>query len=209
MAQRRAPWRYATLMRRSLAVAVALVVLLVGYVGATFVQVIVYSGHDNRGPKDAIVVLGTAQYDGRPSPAFARRLNHALELWQQGAAPLVITTGSKLPGDRFTEGFSGFRYLLGQGVPESALLLVSDGVSTWEQLAATARVLDARGLSSVIAVSDPYHSLRLAQIADEVGLSADLSPTAVEPTFRQLARETVAVSLGRVLGYRRVHNWLN
>ena len=92
-------------------------------------------------------------------------------------------------------------------MPEAALLLVTDGASTWEQIAATARVLRERDLSSAVVVSDPYHSLRLAQIAVEAGLTAYISPTDSGASMRQLARETVAVSMGRILGYRRVDNW--
>ena len=181
--------------------------LVIGYVGINFIQVRMNLDIDNRGPGDAIVVLGAAQYDGRPSPVLAKRLDHALELWHEGAAPLIVTTGSKQQGDRFTEGFTGFEYLLEAGVPESALLLVTDGASTWEQMAATARVLNDRGLSSAVVVSDPYHSLRLAQISVEAGLTVYISPTDGEASMRQLARETMAVSLGRILGYRRVDNW--
>ena len=179
----------------------------VGYVGINFVQVWLNLDVDDRGPGDAIVVLGAAQYDGRPSPVFARRLDHALELWNEGAAPYIVTTGAKQEGDRFTEGFTGFEYLLEAGVPEAALLLVTDGASSWEQMSATARVLRDRGLSSVVAVSDPYHSLRLAQISEEAGLDAYISPTDGAASFRQLARETAAVSFGRILSYRRVDNW--
>lgn len=181
--------------------------LVVAYVGINFIQVSTNLDVDDRGPGDAIVVLGAAQYNGRPSPVLARRLDRALELWNEGAAPLIVTTGSKQEGDRFTEGYTGFEYLLEAGVPESALLLVTDGASTWEQMAATARVLHNRGLSSVVVVSDPYHSLRLAQISVEAGLTAYISPTDGKASVRQLARETAAVSLGRVLGYRRVDNW--
>ena len=178
------------------------------YVSVTFVQVLSRSGEDNRGPADAIVVLGAAQYDGEPSPVLARRLDHALELWNEGAAPLVVTTGSNQEGDRFTEGYAGFEYLLVAGVPEESLLVITDGASTWEQLAATARQLRSRDLDSVVLVSDPYHALRLSQIAAEVGLGADISSTDGGASIRQLVRETAAVSLGRILGYRRVDNWL-
>ena len=181
--------------------------VVVVYVGINFIQVRLNLDIDDRGPADAVVVLGAAQYDGRPSPVLARRLDHALDLWNEGAAPLIVTTGSKQQGDRFTEGFTGFEYLLEAGVPESALLLVTDGASTWEQIAATTRVLNDRGLSSAVVVSDPYHSLRVAQISSEVGLTAYISPTDGGASLRQLARETTAVSLGRVFGYRRVDNW--
>lgn len=181
--------------------------LVAGYVVINFIQVWMQLDVDDRGPGDAIVVMGAAQYDGTPSPVLARRLDHALELWNDGAAPFIVTTGSKQEGDRFTEGFTGFEYLLEAGVPEAALLLVTDGASSWEQMAATAVVLRDRGLSSVVVVSDPYHSLRLAQIAEEAGLDAHISPTDGEASFRQLVRETAAVSFGRILGYRRVDNW--
>jgi len=180
----------------------------VAYVGFTFIQVLVVSGRDQREPVDAIVVLGAAQYDGAPSPVLAGRLDHAYQLWLDDVAPLVVTTGSNQEGDRFTEGFAGFEYLRFEGIPEDELLVITDGSSTWEQLAATARQLRARDFDSVVLVSDPYHTLRLTQIASEVGLSATVSSTDGSASLRQLARETAAVSLGRILGYRRVDNWL-
>lgn len=184
------------------------VLIGIGYVGLTFAQVLVVSGEDNRSPADAIVVLGAAQYDGEPSPVLARRLDRAYELWDEGVAPLVVTTGSNQPGDRVTEGFAGFEYLRFEGIPEEDLLVVTDGASSWEQLAATARVLRDLDLSSVVLVSDPYHALRLRQIADQVGLDATVSSTDGGSTIRQLLRETAGVSLGRIIGYRRVDNWL-
>jgi uncharacterized SAM-binding protein YcdF (DUF218 family) len=188
--------------------AVIVVGLGVLYVGVTFIQVLVASGADEREPADAIVVLGAAQYDGDPSPVLAGRLDHAEQLWREGLAPLVVTTGSNLPGDRFTEGFAGYAYLRDSGIPDESLMVITDGASTWEQLAATARQLRLRDLDSVILVSDPYHALRLTQIADEVGLEATVSSTDGSSSIRQLLRETAAVSLGRILGYRRVDNWL-
>jgi uncharacterized SAM-binding protein YcdF (DUF218 family) len=178
------------------------------YVAVTFVQVLVASNHDDRDPADAIIVLGAAQYDGEPSPVLARRLDHAFALWEAGVAPLVITTGSNIEGDRFTEGYAGFEYLRFKGIPEEDMLVVTDGSSTWEQVAATARQLRARELASAVLVSDPYHSLRLEQIAGEAGLAGAVSPTEGGSSIRQLLRETAAVSLGRVLGYRRIDNWI-
>ena len=109
---------------------------------------------------DAIVVLGAAQYDGRPSPVLAARLDHALALWEQGYAPRIVVTGGKQEGDRFTEATASAEYLMSRGVPDSAILREVQGTSTWESLAATARILRNRGLESVLVVSDPYHSLR-------------------------------------------------
>lgn len=178
------------------------------YVGFNFLAVLIASGADHRDPVDAIVVLGAAQYDGQPSPIFQQRLDHAYSLWDEGTATLIVTTGSNQPGDRVTEGFAGFEYLRFEGVPEEALLIITDGASTWEQLAATTRQLRQLGLDSAVLVSDPYHALRLTQIADEVGLDASVSSTDSAISIRNLSRETAAVSLGRVLGYRRVDNWL-
>lgn len=205
MRLRRPPWLTVRRARRALLIVGAVVT---GYVGLTFIQVLQASGEDSRAPADAIVVLGAAQYDGEPSPVLASRLDHAFDLWELGVADIVVTTGSNRPGDRFTEGFAGFEYLRFAGIPEADLRVVTDGDSSWQQLAATARVLRNEGLDSVILVSDPYHALRLRQIADQVGLSASVSSTDGGSSIRQLLRETAGVSLGRILGYRRVDNWL-
>ena len=206
MRLRRPPWLTVRRVRRVVGIAA---VLVVGYVLLTFLQVLQAAGEDDRDPAQAIVVLGAAQYDGRPSPVLAGRLDHAYELWQAGVAEFVVTTGSNQPGDRFTEGFAAFEYLRFAGIPEANILVVTDGASTWEQLAATARVLRNEDLDdSVVLVSDPYHALRLRQIADQVGLDASVSSTDGSSSLRQLLRETAAVSLGRILGYRRVDNWL-
>lgn len=196
-------------VRRARRIILVGVIVGVGYVGLTFVQVLYASGEDERTPADAIVVLGAAQYDGEPSPVLAARLDHAYALWEEGVAEFVVTTGSNRPGDRFTEGYAGLEYLLLKGIPEDSILAVTDGDSSWEQLAATARVLRDRNLESVVLVSDPYHALRLNQIADQVGLTASVSSTDGTSSIRQLVRETAAVSLGRILGYRRVDNWLS
>jgi len=205
MRLRRPRWLTVRRVRRAVLIGA---VIVGGYVGLTFLQVLQASGEDSRHSADAIVVLGAAQYDGEPSPVLARRLDHAFELWEAGVADIVVTTGSNQPGDRFTEGYAGLEYLLFAGIPEDQIFAVTDGDSSWEQLAATARVLRARDLESVILVSDPYHALRLRQIADQVGLDASVSSTDGGSSIRQLLRETAGVSLGRILGYRRVDNWL-
>ncbi|MSV85905.1 MAG: YdcF family protein, partial [Actinobacteria bacterium] len=114
-------------------VALFLSVLFV-YLGITASQVYVASRADQRAPTDAILVLGAAQYDGKPSPALQRRLEHALALYQSGVAPRIVLTGSKRPADRFTEAYAGYKYLIQAGVPEQDLVLVDTGTSTWESL---------------------------------------------------------------------------
>ena len=198
-------------MGPALRIAVVVVLIAVIYVGITAVQVYAAGRRDERAPADAVVVLGAAQYDGRPSPVFQARLDHALALYAERVAPQVVVTGGKQASDRVTEAFTAYDYLRDRGVPDDALLVVTDGRDTWESLAATARVLDERGLRRVVLVSDPTHALRTQVIAESLGLHAQVSPTDTSPAgsatrLRQTARETVAVALGRIVGHRRLAN---
>ena len=182
------------------------VAVIVVYLSVTAAQVVLSSRTDDRTPADAIVVLGAAQYNGTPSPALQRRLDHALDLYRDGLAPEIVLTGSKQPDDRFTEAFAGYKYLVDAGVPEGDLRLVDDGSNTWESLAAAKRVLRDEGSNSVILVSDRYHNRRLQSIARELGLDATVSSTGNSPTVRQVVNETARVSVGQILGYRRLFN---
>jgi uncharacterized SAM-binding protein YcdF (DUF218 family) len=160
---------------------------------------------------EAIVVLGAAQYNGRPSPVLEARLRHALDLYQHHLARRIVVTGGRQEGDRFTEATSGYNWLRRQGVPDTAILKEVKGRNTYESLAAVERFLRPLGVSEVILVSDPTHSLRLRGVGDEVGLDAQVSPApGSEGTgvhrVRAMARETVAVGLGRIVGYRRLTN---
>jgi uncharacterized SAM-binding protein YcdF (DUF218 family) len=187
--------------------AVLLAVLFV-YEVATFVQVYRSSRHDGATEADAIIVLGAAQYDGRPSPVLQDRLDHALELYEADLAPTIVLTGGRQAGDRFTEATAGYNYLRDRGVPDEALLKEVDGTSTWESLAASARFLIARGLTRVVLVTDGYHAKRVGAIADELGLEASVSPSrnrlSTASELKQLTRETIAVSIGRIIGYDRL-----
>lgn len=183
-------------------------VLLV-YLALTFLQVWRAARVDDAAPAPVIVVLGAAQYDGVPSPVLRARLDHAADLYDQGLAPVVWVTGGSRPGDRFSEGIASYRYLRGEGIPDQALKVENTGGTSWESLAATARFLRAEGTTEVILVSDAFHSYRISAIAGELGLQAHVSPTPTSPIsglaeVRQLGRETVAVAIGRVVGYRRL-----
>ena len=157
--------------------ALVVVVVLIAYVGITFAQVWRASTWDQTRPVDAVVVLGAAQYNGRPSPVFERRLDRAYDLWRRGIGRRIVLTGSKKVGDRFTEAYAGFQFLRKKGVPETDLIVVDNGTSTWESLAASGRVLRRRGIDEVLLVSEPYHSLRLIGVAGELGLTAVVAPT--------------------------------
>lgn len=198
------------LARLAIRAAIALAGLAVLYVGVTFAQVWWDARQDDVVQADAIVVLGAAQYDGTPSPVLQARLDHALELYNQGLAPVVIVTGGRQEGDRFTEAYSGYDYLRERGVPEEVLHLEVEGSDTYSQLSASNLIMENAGLASALLVSDPYHSKRLEAIAAEVGIDeVYVSPTGTATTVTDLVRETAAVSIGRIVGYRRLGNWLS
>jgi uncharacterized SAM-binding protein YcdF (DUF218 family) len=185
-------------------VALAGVALTVLYFAVTFVQVWQASRADHAREADAIIVLGAAQYDGTPSPVLAARLDHAIELYEEGIAPVIWVTGGGLAGDRFTEARAGDRYLQAHGVPAADVRLEVQGTSSWESLAATARYLRRDGDTEVVLVSSPYHALRTEHIAAEVGLSGHASPAGGGNNVVRLTRETLAVGIGRVIGHRRL-----
>jgi uncharacterized SAM-binding protein YcdF (DUF218 family) len=181
-------------------------VVVAAYFAVTAVQIVRAADRDEREPADAIVVLGAAQYDGKPSPALRRRLDHAHQLFEEGLAPQIVLTGAKQPEDRFTEAFAGFRYLTQHGLDESVLRIVDDGSSTWESMAAAWRILRSEGAHRVLLVSDGYHNRRLQGIAGELGMEAYVSSTGGTPTPGQVLGETGRVAAGQLIGYRRLFN---
>lgn len=199
---RRGWWR--TPLKRTSLMLLVLLVLLTAYFAATFHQVWQASKRDSRPPADAIVVLGAAQYDGRPSPVLQSRLDHAITLYEDGVAPLIVVTGGRQQGDRFTEATAGYNYLRAHGLDDSAIRKEVQGRSTYESLAAVSRFLRAEKIRDVVLVSSPSHSKRIADIAREVGLRAAVSPSGGSAPPQELMRETVAVSIGRIVGYRRL-----
>jgi uncharacterized SAM-binding protein YcdF (DUF218 family) len=198
-------WRW---RRRSLrAIGIGLLLVL-GYLCMTFVQVYRAKGHDGARPADAIIVLGAAQYDGRPSRVLLDRLDHALELYRAGIADRIVLTGGRQEGDRFTEATAGYNYLRAQGLPDEALLREVQGANTYESLAASARFLKVQDRRSVVLVTDGYHAYRVGEIANDLGLEATVSPSGTRLSgtaeLRQVLRETAAVSVGRIIGWDRL-----
>ena len=195
---------------------VGLVVLLaaVVYYIVTFVQVWWAARQDDTRRSDAIVVLGAAQYNGTPSPVFKARLDHAADLYDERVAPMVVVTGGKQKGDRFTEATSGADYLHEKGIPDTAILRETTSHTSWESLAAAARVLRARGEKRVVLVSDPFHALRIRSIANELGLDAVTSPTHTSPItgfeeWRRFMGEALGVAAGRIVGFGRLARGTN
>ncbi|HEX8497502.1 MAG TPA: YdcF family protein [Actinomycetales bacterium] len=147
---------------------------------------------------DVLVVLGAAQHDGRPQELLAARLDHAVELYRRDLAPVVMTVGGKRPGDRFTEADAGRTYLLEHDVPEADVVTVGVGSDTHESLRAAARLMDERGWTSAVVVTDPWHELRSTAMLADQGVTVHGSPVTTGPSVtgggeaRYVARETAA-----------------
>ena len=196
------------MLRLVVRVVAVVLVLFVGYLGVTFAQVWSASRRDGARKADVIVVFGAAQYNGEPSPVLRARLDHAVDLYERDMARYVFVTGGKQAGDEATEASASAAYLERKGVASSAILWEPFGRSSWQQLASVASVLKRRGLTEVVLVSDPFHSARVGAMADELGLDASVSPTRTSPIsgageVRYLAKETAAVAVGRIIGFRR------
>jgi len=196
-------------IRLALRIGVAGTALAVVYLSVVFVQVWLASRRDDARPSQAIIVLGAAQYNGRPSPVLAARLDHAIALYRRHIAPVIVVTGGREPGDRFTEAGASATYLHEHDVPDSAILRETTGRTSWESLESAARFLIQRHMVRVVLVSDPYHSERIEAIAHIVGLDAVTSPTRTSPikgtaALKRMVGETFRVAAGRLFGYARL-----
>jgi len=153
-------------------------VLLVGVLGWcrwVYAQIENYASQDQAAPADAIGVLGAAEYDGRPSPVYRARLDHALELYHRGIAPLIITLGGN-GGDQFTEGSVGEEYLISKGVPEADIIAETESRNTEESARRIAVIARVNGLRRLVVVSDDTHMFRIHAICAAEGLNVLTSP---------------------------------
>ena len=166
------------IVRRILTVVVVAVFAL-WVVSAT--AVLIWASRDEARPAQAIVVLGAAQYAGKPSPVLRARLDHALDLWNRHLAALLILTGGTGSGDTTSEAAVGRTYAKRHGVPDSAILVENEGRTTSESMRAVAGMLEVRGLQTALLVSDPFHMLRLRILARRFGFTPYTSPTQTSP----------------------------
>jgi uncharacterized SAM-binding protein YcdF (DUF218 family) len=165
----------------------------------------------------AIVVMGAAQYDGTPSPLLESRLRQAFDDWEKGRATVIAVTGGKRDGDRFSEAEVSQDWLIQRGVPASDIVAENSGASTWESLKGIAPLLQQRGVESVVAVSSPWHVERVMLSLQQLGFDTVPSPTTTSSdgfaglawmnngsSLIKAARETLGVSLGRIIGFDRL-----
>ncbi len=188
-----------------------LVSVAVLYFAITFVQIWL-TGHEHSSMSaQAILVFGTTEDNGRPSPELRARLDHALALWNDHRAQWVVVTGGKRPGDVFTEAGVSASYLESHGVATSSILKGS-GNDTWQNVATVMGQLKDHHIVTVLTVTDPFHEDRAMAIASSQGLRPYPSPVGNSPTvkhslWKYYAKETFEVGVGRVIGYGRLSSW--
>lgn len=198
-ANRHFQWRW---VPRVLAAILAIFTL---YLASTAVQVVRTASLEEIRPADAIVVFGAAEYSGHPSPVLRARLDHAFDLYQQGVAPVIITTGGAAADPKFSEGGVGKDYLLKRGVPENALIAETQSSDTFESAQRVAVIMHANGLHSCIAVSDAYHVFRIRKLLEHEGVGPvyvaprpDSRPHGIVERFVAVLREAASYSLWRI-----------
>ena len=167
-------------MRRLLSIAAALVAFLFAIqMGRVWLQIREQSIRDEAREADVILILGAAEYNGRPSPVLKARLDYGLNLYRRGLAPLILTTGGAGGDPMFTEGGVGRAYLIKQGVAAEAIIVEMEGETTMHSTAASAEIMRRMGLKSCIVVSDGYHIFRAKRMLEERGLQVFGSPRAI------------------------------
>ena len=184
----------------------ALIVAGVFYFLVVFLTVWNAGVRDSGETGDAIVVMGAAQYDGRPSPLLESRLQHVVELWRdEQRAPLVAVTGGKQQGDRFTEAEASRQWLIDAGVDGDVIFSEDVGRSTWESLEALAPLLREKGVQRVVMVTTDWHAARSALSLEDLGFSVTTSGVnGLKNSQPQWLRETFGVAIGRILGFERL-----
>jgi uncharacterized SAM-binding protein YcdF (DUF218 family) len=176
--------------RRALGgIVVAVILMALGW-AAVVVAVAVQAAHDQATGADAIAVLGAAQYNGRPSPVFRARLDHAATLYQRGLAPTVLVTGGVGVRDTLNEANVGRSYLVRLGIPDEAVIPLAGGHDTFSSIDQVRRWFDGRDSRRVLLVSDGFHMLRLQIIARRLGLTPYTSPAAGSPIHANVRRNT-------------------
>ncbi len=198
------PMPFWTLRRKVVAAGTLLVALTFGW-AAVVVAVALAGAHDEARSADAIAVLGAAQYNGRPSPVFRARLDHAAALYQRGLAPVVLVTGGVGSGDTVSESDVGRRYLLKAGLPDGAVVGLPAGASTSASLDGVAQWFAGKENRRVLLVSDGFHMLRLRIIATRLGLQPFTSPAPNSP-IRSNPRRNAAYFLTE--GFKVPVTWL-
>ncbi|HZU41578.1 MAG TPA: YdcF family protein [Terriglobales bacterium] len=171
------------------------------FVGVTSARIVEQARRDEVRHADVIVVFGAAEYAGHPSPVYRARLDHAYDLFRQGIAPVVITTGGAGEDPQFSEGGVGHDYLVHRGIPESAVIAETQGANTAQSAERVATIMKANGMHNLVAVSDAYHEYRIKQLLEGQGVTVFAAPRpgSLPHSFHQrvlaVLREAVSYTL--------------
>lgn len=178
--------------------------MLLALVGGTAFRIWQVARENDRTQADVIVVLGAAQYNGKPSDIYAARLIKAKQLYDAGVAKMIVTAGGKKAEDNFTEARAGQLWLTRRGVPAAATLAVGEGSDTLRSLRAVAQQVEARDWHTAVLVSDPWHSFRARTMADDLGLDAWTAPTHSGPIVQERVTQVryIVRETGALLYYR-------
>lgn len=199
------------LLKLALRIVSLVLSVVVLYFAITFVQIWQRGHEHSTHSAQAILVFGTTEDNGTPSPELTQRLRQALTLYRAHRAPWIAVTGGKRPGDHFTEAGVSATFLEHHGVTPQRII-VGGGSDTWQNVESVAPALKARHLTSVLTVTDPFHEYRAMAIASAQGLTPYPSPVHHSPTvkhslWRYYLKETAAVGVGRIVGYGRLSSW--
>jgi uncharacterized SAM-binding protein YcdF (DUF218 family) len=179
--------------RGALLLLLVLAIALSAWFRWVYVQIERYATLDQAAQADAIGVFGAAEYDGRPSPVYRARLDHARSLYNRGIAPIIITMGGS-GGDQYTEGAVGREYLMSTGVPENAIIAETESTDSEESARRIAVIARANGMHRLLIVSDPTHMFRIHAICAADGLNVLTSPRPRTP-----GEEDTSQDAGRIL----------
>ena len=184
---------------------IVLAVALLSFFVSTASQIVRAASLQEVPQADAIVVFGAAEYSGRPSPVLKARLDHALDLFHRGVAPVVITTGGAASDPTFSEGGVGKDYLMRHGVPERSIIAETQGSDTSQSAVRVAVIMHANGLRSCVAVSDAYHVFRIRKLLEHEGVHPvfvaprpDSRPHSVFQRATAVLRETTSYLFWKV-----------
>jgi uncharacterized SAM-binding protein YcdF (DUF218 family) len=191
-------------------ITLGLLAVVVLYFLYNFLVVWNYANKNHFKNADAIVVLGAAQFNGKPSEVYKARLDEALTLYRDDRAGIVIVSGGKKPGDRVTEATAGADYLIKRGVYDQNILREVSATNTWQELESIAEIAKNHNIKKVIIVSDGFHLARARAIASHFGLQpytarATNSPIKGADAFGRILRESAALSAARIVGYNTVY----
>jgi uncharacterized SAM-binding protein YcdF (DUF218 family) len=195
--------RAGLLLRLALLAVLVLVAGVLGWCRWVYVQIESYASQDQAAPSDAIGVFGAAEYDGRPSPVYRARLDHAFELYHHGIAPLIVTLGGS-GGDQYSEGAVGREYLESKGVPEEAIIAETESRNTEDSARRISVIARANGLKRLVIVSDGTHLFRIHEICAAEGLDVLTSPRPRVPVeggsqeLERISHEILSYTLWRM-----------